>query len=96
MDIVSRLAIRRLVDGRAEVVPLEQAKAPSPILAKTSIGAKSVASSGTSGVASPLTETARSTYITKSTDGIMSWSVPSQIDFIDAEGREVSFVFNQP
>lgn len=95
MDITARTGIRRLVAKRPGVEGLEAAKSPSPIMASTAVGNKS-ATAAISGIASPLIENARATYVTKSTDGILSWSVPSQIDFIDAAGREVSFLFSQP
>lgn len=50
----------------------------------------------TSGIASPLTETARTTYPTSSTDGLFTMSVPSSLTFVDANLREVVMILAQP
>lgn len=82
--------------------PLPPAPDRANIGATTGIGrlktAPAAIASATNGIASPLTESARTLHSTQnvSSDGLFVWSVPATITMLDAEGRTVGFVYAAP
>ena len=98
MDSRTVAAIQRLAKQRATPEALKPAKAPTQILASSSIGRNPAASSGNGGIEGPLTETGRTYHTVKavSSDGLFTWAVPETISMLDAAGRPVDFIFLEP
>lgn len=96
MDNQAKADLIRITKQRQGVKALSAPGLPAPVLAVSSIGTKSSTAASGGGIDSPLQETNRTTYVTKSTDGILSWSVPATMEFADAVGRLVVIEFGQP
>ena len=98
MDSRLKEDIQRLAKTRPTVGALAASPKANPVATVTGTGAVSAAaaSNGGSGIDSPLTETARTTYNTKSSDGLFVWAVPAAMTFIDASSRVVVIEFNEP
>lgn len=97
MDSRTKSDLQRLTKKRATIAPLGNVAAPDSIPAQTGASTGTVVSGGSGGgIASPLTETSRTTINTKSSDGIFTWGVPDDITFIDANGNEVVLNLSVP
>ena len=98
MDSRTQASIQRLAKQRAQVDPLQPVAAPKQMLATTALGRDPSTSGTGSGIASPLTETARTLHATQSvsSDGLFVWSVPDTITMIDANGVVVEFIYSAP
>jgi hypothetical protein len=99
MDSRLKEDIQRLAKTRPTVGALAASPKANPVATVTGRGAVSAAAAsngGSGGIDSPLTETARTTYNTKSSDGIFVWAVPATMTFVDASSRVVVIEFNEP
>jgi len=98
MDSRTQASIQRLAKQRAPIDPLQPVAAPKQILATTALGRDPSSSASGSGIASPLTETARSLHATQavSSDGLFVWSLPDTITMSDANGVTVEFIYAAP
>lgn len=88
--------IQRLAHKRPGVVRLPDPSDPDPIPTRTGLGQRTRAGGTGIGISWPLTEDSRTTYATKSSDGLFTWSVPNVITFVDANGTLGDMILAQP
>lgn len=99
LDQLARDDVRRLARARPQVSALAPAVEPLPISASRATGQPAPSTVGaSSAIASPLTETSRSTHTTQavSSDGLFVWTVPATITMTDANGQVVQFNYAAP